>query len=95
MDYVPRSRQSGRASATLAAGSPPQRVRAGSGDQPLWQPVLDVDEANRNVAPEDADVVERAAVELHVGEVLEQAAAWNSRVPVASTFPRRSETMEI
>ncbi len=52
--------------------SPRERVRAGGGDQPLRHPVVDVEEAIERRPPEDADVVERAAVELHMGEVLEQ-----------------------
>lgn len=52
--------------------SPGQRVRAGRRDETLRDPVVDVDEAVEPGALEDADVVQRSTVELHVGEVLEE-----------------------
>src|SRR6266508_192585 len=56
-------------------GSPRQRVRAGGGDQPLRHPVVDVAEAVEARSLEDDAVVQGAAIELHVGEVLEQDVA--------------------
>src|SRR5213595_143063 len=52
--------------------SPRQRVRAGSGDQPLRHPVVDVAETLEVPFLVFDDVEEGAPVELHVGEVLEQ-----------------------
>src|SRR5262245_2810926 len=51
---------------------PRQRVRAGGGDQSLRHPVVDVAEAIEARSLVLDDVEERAPVELHVGEVLEQ-----------------------
>src|SRR5437870_9593159 len=65
----PRFRSSatgGAASVTAGAGS------GRGGDQPLRHPAVHVAEAVEAHSPEDAAVVQRAAVELHVGEVLEQ-----------------------
>ena len=61
--------------ARLQLGSPRQRVRAGGGDQPLRHPVVDVAEAVEARSLEDDAVVQGAAIELHVGEVLEQDVA--------------------
>src|SRR5207247_3205638 len=55
--------------------SPRERVRAGGGDQPLRHPVVDVAEAVEARSLEEDAVVQGAAVELHVGEVLEQDVA--------------------
>src|SRR5207244_5385426 len=55
--------------------SPWERVRAGGGDQALRHPVVDVAEAVEARSLEDDAVVQGAAVELHVGEVLEQDVA--------------------
>ena len=52
--------------------SPRQRGRAGRGHEALRDPVVHVDEAIERRPLEDTGVVERAAVELHVGEVLEE-----------------------
>src|SRR5256886_12139152 len=49
-----------------------QRVRAGRGDDALGHPALDVVEAIEPGAVELADIAQRASIELHVGEVLEQ-----------------------
>ncbi len=49
--------------------SPGHRFEA---TQALRHPVVDVAESVEAHSPEDAAVVQRAAVELHVGEVLEQ-----------------------
>src|SRR5206468_4374820 len=56
-------------------GSPREGVRAGGGDQPLRHPVVDVAEAVEARSLEDDAVVQGAAIELHVGEVLEQDVA--------------------
>ena len=54
------------------ARSAGQRVRAGRGDQPLRHPVVDVAEALEAPFFVLDDVEEGAAIELHVGEVLEE-----------------------
>src|SRR5437667_9441354 len=54
--------------------SPRQRVRAGRRHEALRDPVIDVDEAVEPGALEDTDVVQRSTIELHVSEILEEAA---------------------
>src|SRR5438552_5495672 len=52
--------------------SPRHRVRAGRRHEARRGPGTDVDEAVERGPLEDADVIQRATVELHVGEVLEE-----------------------
>src|SRR5437867_5772831 len=70
---VPAARRdSGAPRRAAQLRSPRERVRAGGGDQPLRHPVVDVAEAVEARSLEEDAVVQGAAVELHVGEVLEQ-----------------------